>query len=158
MSKALLLLGLLLFSGCTSSQLSPARELEGTWQTPFPVTFFIKTDFINMELEDVGSEDRMMTWIITKGSNDNTVDVEVSFTTSNRTLTPGSGYTPDIPLMSLVGTISGTELTLSTSNGRVIGTFSFTTDLMMGTWVDSWELAYAQEVYTKTNELKLERQ
>ncbi|HLE06524.1 MAG TPA: hypothetical protein VI790_04165 [Candidatus Nanoarchaeia archaeon] len=29
---------------------------------------------------------------------------------------------------------------------------------LAGTWTDSWELAYTQKVYTKSNELKLVRQ
>lgn len=158
MKKIIFLINLLLIIGCTNNgpTLTPARELEGTWETTFPITFYIKTDFNSIDLEDVGSEEREMTWEITRTNDPNMVNIQVSWTTSNRTLITGSGYTPDIPLMDLTGTISSTELTLKTGN-RVIGVFSFTTDLMMGTWNDSWELAYAQEVYTKINELKLIR-
>lgn len=82
--------------------LTPARNLEGIWKTSFPVKFYIKTDFETFgELKDVGSEDRTMTWVITATSNENVVDVEVSFTVSNRQLATGSGYTPgcvpDVP-------------------------------------------------------------
>src|SRR3989304_6525210 len=82
--------------------LTPARNLEGTWKTSFPVKFYIKTDFETFgELKDVGSEDRTMTWVITATSNENGVDVEVSFTVSNRQLATGSGYTPDVSPMFL---------------------------------------------------------
>ena len=38
-----------------STPLTPARTLEGTWKTTFPVTFYIKTDFETFgELQDVG--------------------------------------------------------------------------------------------------------
>ena len=138
--------------------LTPARNLEGTWKTSFPVKFYIKTDFETFgELKDVGSEDRTMTWVITGTSDENVVDVEVSFTVSNRQLATGSGYTPDVSPMFLTGTISGTRLTL-TSSGRTIGEFSFTTDIITGTWSDHWSMAYEQEVYTTTNSLTLNRQ
>jgi hypothetical protein len=40
----------------TQPPLTPARKLEGTWKTTFPVKFYIKTDFETFgELEDVGS-------------------------------------------------------------------------------------------------------
>jgi hypothetical protein len=159
MNKALLSLMIItmLFSGCTSAQLSPARNLEGNWKTAFPVTFYIKTDFATGALEDAGSEDRLMEWAISQGSDENTVNVEVTFTSSNRNLITGSGYTPDIPLMSLIGTVSSSGLTLY-SGDRIIGEFSFASDSITGTWDDLWEMAYAQEVYTKTNELKLIRE
>jgi len=140
------------------ANLTPARNLEGTWKTPFPVKFCIKTDFETFgELKDVGSENRSMTWIITGTSNENIVDVEVQFTVSNRQLATGSGYTPDVSPMFLTGTISGTRLTLTT-DGRTVGEFSFTTDIIKGTWSDRWSMAYEQEVYTATNSLTLTRQ
>ena len=143
--------------------LSPARNLEGTWKTAFAVKFYIKTDFETGELQDVGSENRAMTWIITETSDENVVDVEVSFTSSNRQLTADSGYTPDVSPVFLTGTISGTRLTLTTGGSTFeeshsVGTFSFTTDIITGTWDDQWSLAYGQEVYTTTNSLKLSRQ
>ena len=140
------------------TSLTPARNLEGAWKTSFPVKFYIKTDFETFgELKDVGSEDRAMTWVITATGNENGVDVEVSFTVSNRQLATGSGYTPDVSPMSLTGTISGTRLTLTTG-GRTVGEFSFTTDIITGTWSDHWSMAYEQEVYTTTNSLILVRQ
>jgi hypothetical protein len=50
------------FQDIDPTPLTPARNLEGTWKTTFPVTFSIKTDFETFgELEDVGSENRTMT-------------------------------------------------------------------------------------------------
>ena len=141
-----------------STSLTPARNLEGTWKTAFPVKFYIKTDFETFgELKDVGSESRTMTWIIIGTSEENVVGVEVSFTVSNRQLVSGSGYTPDVSPMFLTGTISGTRLTLTTG-GRTVGEFSFTTDVITGTWSDHWSMVYEQEVYTATNSLTLTRQ
>ena len=146
------------FQAQSPATLTPARNLEGTWKTTFPVQFYIKTDFETFgELTDVGSENRTMTWILTGTSDENVVDVEVSFTVSNRQLDSGSGYTPDVSPMFLTGTISGARLTLTT-DGRTIGDFSFTTDIITGTWSDNWSMVYEQEVYTTTNSLTLVKQ
>ena len=138
--------------------LTAARNLEGTWKTTFPVKFYIKTDFETFgELEDVGSENRTMTWIITATNDENTVNVEVYFSVSDRQLVSGSGYTPDVSPMFLTGTISGTRLTLKTGD-RTICECNFTTDIITGTWSDHWSMVYEQEVYTATNSLILTRQ
>ena len=142
----------------TQPPLSPARNLEGTWKTTFPIAFYIKTDFETFgELQDVGTENRTMTWIITATNSENTVNVEVYFTASNRQLVADSGYTPDVSPMFLTGTISGTRLTLKTGD-RTICECNFTTDIITGTWSDYWSMVYEQEVYTKTNSLILTRQ
>ena len=139
--------------------LTPARNLEGTWKTTFPVTFYIKTDFETFgELQDVGSENRTMTWTVAATGDENVVNVEVKFTVSNRQLVSGSGYTPDVSPMFLTGVISGTRLTLKTGDNSTIGEFNFTTDIITGTWHDNWSMVYEQEVYTATNSLILTRQ
>jgi hypothetical protein len=141
------------------TQLTPARKLEGTWKTSFPVTFYIKTDFeTSGVLQDVGSEDRSMTWVITATSDDNVVNVEVQFVVSSRQLVADSGYTPDVSPMFYKGVISGTRLTLETSSNQAVGEFSFTTDIIKGTWSDHWSMVYEQTVYTATNALILARQ
>ncbi|MBN1358175.1 hypothetical protein JW988_05345 [Candidatus Bathyarchaeota archaeon] len=141
-----------------ATPLTAARNLEGTWKTTFPVKFYIKTDFETFgELEDVGSENRTMTWIITATNDENTVNVEVYFTVSDRQLVSDSGYTPDVSPMFLTGTISGTRLTLKTGD-RTICECNFTTDIITGTWSDYWSMVYEQEVYTATNSLILTRQ
>ena len=150
----------------TPAPLTPARNLEGTWKTTFSTKFYIKTDYATFqELEDVGSENRTMTWTITATSDENIVNVKVEFTSSNRQLISDSGYIPDVSPMSLKGTISGTRLTLTTTSSSStidqIGTvseFSFTTDIITGTWHDHWNGLYEQEVYTATNGLILAKQ
>ena len=142
----------------TQPPLTPARNLEGTWKTAFPVAFYIKTDYETFgELQDVGTENRTMTWIITATNYENTVNVEVRFTASSRQLVSDSGYTPDVSPMFLTGTISGTRLTLKTGD-RTICECNFTTDIITGTWSDHWSMVYEQEVYTTANSLILTRQ
>ncbi len=147
-------IGLLSETDPTPTALTPARNLEGTWETPFPVTFYIRTDFTTGALEDVGRKDRGMTWTIAGTQYEDIVDVEVRFTVSNRVLPTGSGYTPDISPISLTGWINGTRLTLGTED-RAVGTFDFTGDIITGTWDDRWSMVYEQEVYTKANALRL---
>ena len=144
-----------------NTSLSPARNIEGTWQTPFPVTFLIKTDFCSDNLELVASEEREVTMIITERS-DYTVNIELRYTSSNFTVLDSqcdpTGYVPDISPMYLKGIISSTQLTVMNSEGRVLGIFQFTTDLMEGTWSDLWCAIFCQNVYTEDNQLKLVRQ
>ncbi len=131
------------------------------WKTTFPVKFYIKTDFETFgELKDVGSEDRTMTWIVTATGNENAVDVEVQFASSNNQFVSGSGYIPDLSPVFLTGMINGSPLTLTTvgSDDRVIGEFSFTTNMITGTWNDQWSMAYEQQVYTTNNSLVLMKQ
>ncbi len=136
--------------------LTPARDLTGTWKTAFPTKFNIQIDG-----EEVGYENRTMTWVITKTSSENIVNVEVTFTGTGREIVANSGYTPDVSPMLLKGTISGTRLTLEASANfycEPVGEFNFTTDIIDGTWHDHWELLYEQNVYTSTNGLTLARQ
>ncbi|MGC8578750.1 MAG: hypothetical protein ACP5QW_01090 [bacterium] len=151
-------------SGNSSSSLTPARNIVGTWKTTFPTTFYIKTDFCTLDgtLELVASEDRMVTFIISAVSGTDTqVNIEQDFTSSNFTIIKscfGTGYVPDVSPNFYTGVITGTTLVVYDSSHIQKGIFTFTTDLMQGTWDDSWCMAGCQEVYTNTNQLKLTRQ
>lgn len=149
--------------GCNkddNSVLSPARTIEGTWKTTVAVKHYIKTDFCTGNLEHVATQDRMVTMIITKGTDENHVNVEMryagsNFTVVNSNCTYSTGYVPDVSPDYLQGVISSTSLKLVDSQNKEHGSFSFTTDNMMGTWNDDWCMVYCQTVYTNTNELKL---
>jgi len=136
--------------------LTPAREITGTWQTSFPTTFYIQTDFQTGELQDVGTEERVVTWVITEGSSENTVNIEQRFTVSSRNLVSGSGYIPDVSPSFFQGIISGSRLTVM-SGSRIVGEFSFTSYTIQGTWDDSWSMVYSQRVYTPVNGLILNK-
>jgi hypothetical protein len=149
----------------TAPPLTPARDIEGTWVTTFQTEFKIATDFQTTGvLEDVGSEQRAMTWTITPLQDENTVLVTVQFSSSKLTLISDSGYTPDVSFMQLTGIINGTQLTLIQGDqGPIeqygsVGEFTFTSTQMQGTWHDHWEGVYEQNVYTATNGLKLMKQ
>lgn len=166
--STIVLFFLLSLNGCfedddTNTNLTPARDLEGTWETSFPINFFIRTDFCSNALEDVATEDRMITWFI-ENTSENTVLITVNFTSSNfevinENCNP-TGYVPDVSPTFLSGSISSTLLTISEygNKNNVLGEFTFTTDLLQGTWNDSWCAVFCQQVYTGTNQYKLIRQ
>ncbi len=163
--------GALYFSGFFSDMgisipnfLSPTRDIEGTWKTAIPTQFTIATDANSWSIEDVGTENRTVTFKITGTSQENIVNVEVTYSYSNRQLISGSGYIPDVSPMTYKGTVNGTQLTITQSDqGPIhqigtVGVFTFTTHQMEGTWHDHWEGVYEQNVYTQTNTLKLIKQ
>jgi hypothetical protein len=166
------IVGALYFSGffdgtfpSAPSTLTPTRDIVGTWKTTFQTTFNLATDFQNFgQLEDVGSEERTMTWTITATDKENIVIVNVEFSYSNRQLIAGLGYTPDVSTMQLTGIINATQLTLTKGDSGPIkqvgsvGVFTFTSTQMEGTWHDHWTGVYEQNVYTSTNGLKLSKQ
>ncbi len=166
------IIGALYFSGffdgisvSPSDVLTPTRDIVGTWKTTFSTKFSIATDWSTFgQLEDVGSENRTMTWTITATDQENIVRVQVEFSYSNRQLISDSGYTPDASPMGLTGIINGTQLTLTKADSGPIkqigsvGVFTFTTHNMEGTWHDHWSGVWDQNVYTLTNGLKLAKQ
>jgi hypothetical protein len=145
-------------SKATPAPLSPARNLVGTWKTPFPVKFFIQTDFRNLEgnLEDAASLDRTMTWVITATGNENEVNIECHATDSNIqqvAADPPVAYTPDVFPIGFTGNIM--------SSSRLItpmGEFTFTNDIISGTWDHTEEVLYSQREFTQSGALKLTRQ
>ena len=145
------------------SVLSPARNLEGIWTTTFPndpVKFYIQTDFCSNNLQDVATQDRTITWEVEE-IDDNTVFITLNFSTSNFEIVNQNcnptGYVPDTSTAFLTGIISSSGITIYEYDNlsNELGKFTFTTDLMQGTWNDSWCSVYCQRVYTLTNEYKL---
>lgn len=153
-----------LFTGCKKGDpavLSPARDISGTWVTPIKVTFHIKTDFCTPALADVATQQRLVTWEITK-LTDTTVYIQQTFTGSNFTVTNpacggSSGYTPDVSPNFYTGVINSTTLSIY-SGKNLVGSFTFTTTQMEGNWDDSWCIAFCQEVYTVNKEFKIIKQ
>lgn len=132
---ALITLSLTLSSAlCSKSDLSPARDLKGTWTTPFAPTLYYYSDacgnYIRVARTTIG-----MRWEVTK-TGDNTVDIEIYKTSSSAVqLLVSSGcalYVPLVTPITLKGEISSSQLTLKKSNGVVVGSFSFTTNNLTG--------------------------
>jgi hypothetical protein len=139
------------FGGCTKSdsdgQLSPARNISGTWTTPSPVTFFMASDGCGAYAR-YNSTPVKMRWEITE-IDDNTVDVWIHDTHIGATTQIGSNCglpaTLTFPLH-FRGTVSSSNLKLEenqmqySSTGAAlglsyvtVGNFNFTTDNLTGT-------------------------
>jgi hypothetical protein len=145
--------------------LTPTRNIVGTWKTPLSTEFTIATDALSESIQNVGKENRTVTFVITATNQENIVNVQVTYTYSNRQTLSDAMYIPDVSPMFLTGTISGTQLTLTQTadQGNIdqigsVGVFTFTTTQMEGTWHDHWKGGYEQNVYTTTNDLKLMKQ
>jgi hypothetical protein len=140
-------------------KLPPARSLIGKWKTPFYVKFYTQMDSSRGVFEDVATEKRIITWIITKGPNDNTVNIRQTYRRKEFTLLDPDVAVPPSPGESpfLVGKISGTRLTVKSWTGEKFGSFTFTTDHMAGTWdyTTTVGIYKVDRIYTKRKELKL---
>ena len=134
------------FFGCKKT-LTPARNLEGTWNTPFAVTIYMKSDgcgtFTRYNRTPV-----KMTWTITY-IDDTNVDITIAASYIGTTTQTGSNCgapaTLNFPLY-LHGRISSSNLKLlesqmqyNNSGGAIglalveVGNFNFTTNNITGT-------------------------
>ena len=139
----------------SESPLSPARNLVGTWKTNFPTKYYCATNEDTGTFVDFGSEDRQVTWVITATGNESVVNIDQSFTESNL-----QGWDPkvvDISPTGYTGIISSSSLTVKDYRDEVVGYFSFTTDIITGTWSDTWA-AFNHNVHTAVSGLTLTRQ
>ena len=144
--------------------LSPARQLEGTWQNATPITFFYQTDFCGGGRETVSQALWNVRWTLTaRDGFTNVLDIRMDFTrggdapfASNCRGGP-HGWVPLISPTELTATLSSSSITASNDDG--ISAFgAFTQDQMMLTWVH-WEcLIYCFGEFTETNTLTLFRQ
>jgi hypothetical protein len=153
-------LGLVGCGGSESGPLTPARNLVGTWRTAIPPTVYFDTDFCSSSLSLVGSQTWDVTWVVTPGADDNTVNVEMGFGASNwRQIAgcPGSGVVPEVSPISFTGNVSSSSLTLRSGTDPA-GTFAFTTDVIQGDLDTTWCMAYCQREYTTDRTLILLRQ
>ncbi len=151
-----------LAAGCGGGggPLSAARNLVGTWKASAPATVNFETDFCTTNLSLVASQGWTVTLDITAGANDNSVNVQMAFVTSNSQIIagcPSTGVTPEVSPMYLTGNISGTRLDLS-DGLTPVASFSFTTDQMTGTLDYAWCMAFCQRDYTAANAIVLRRQ
>lgn len=128
--------------------LSPARNISGTWTTPFPVTFFMMSDGCGAGFIRYNSTPITMTWTITT-IDDNNVDIWISSntigTTTQLASNCGLGATLVFPLH-FHGNISSSNIQLTekqlqynNSGGATgfadvtTGNFNFTNNSINGT-------------------------
>ncbi len=128
-----LFLYLFLFCGC-KKLLSPARNLEGNWETKISPTLYYYSDACGT-YQRVAKVQIGMRWEITS-TGSNTISIDIVRTSSSAvTLLVSPGCALFIPLTALIsinGEISSSQLTLTDPQGRLIGSFSFTSDILTG--------------------------
>ena len=137
----------------SDSDLSPSRDITGTWKTTVPTKFSFSTDFAS----DAGYQMWNVTFVITSTSNPSTVNVKMSFSIASSAIVSGSMWIPEVSPMYLTGAINSSQMQLR-SGTSVVGVFSFTSTTMTGTYDNSWVAAYGQSVFTATNAIKLYKQ
>lgn len=151
--------------GSTTPVLTPARPLVGTWKAALPATVNFSTDSCSNALNTMtlaGSQPWTATFIITAGSDENHVYIQMTFTRGTYTPVPATACSspilvPEVSPMFLTGVISSTRLTLY--NGTTsAGVFNFTTDILTGTFDYTWTGIYSQREYTASNGMTLLRQ
>lgn len=157
---------LALSAGCgTGPNLTPARDIVGTWRTAFPVTFHYETDWCDHStLQLMLTEKRLVTFDITDDAStteDNDVLITMGWTESDfeyvKLCMDNTGITPDVRPMFLTGTVSGAYLTVRKGE-NVFGEFSFTTSNMEGNWnANACHYGSCQRIYTVEREFKLNK-
>ena len=140
-------------SSSEGSNLTTSRDITGTWKTTVPTKFSFSTDFA----ADAGYQMWNLTFTITKTSNANVFNVQMSFAVSSSAIVQGSLMVPEVSPKFLTGTVNSSQLQLR-SGTNVFGVFSFTSDTMTGTYDNSWTAAFSQRVFTGTNAIKLYKQ
>lgn len=155
-----------LSSGCDKEDtpdLTPAREIVGTWRMAFPVKFYYETDWCDHStMQLMLTEMHLVTWVITEDSSDpdgNSVKITMNWEESDleyiQLCMDQTGITPDVRPMFLTGTISGAYLTVKKGT-NVFGEFSFTTSNMEGDWsASTCPFLNCQRIYTVNREFKM---
>ncbi|MBY0476632.1 MAG: hypothetical protein K2Q24_03235 [Chitinophagaceae bacterium] len=122
------------FFGACKKLLSPARELEGNWVTKISPTLYYNSDFCGT-YRRVARAQIGLRWEITK-TGTNTISIDIYRTSSSSvTLLVSTSCAQYVPLtfpISVNGEISSSQLTLTDQQGRIVGSFSFTSDIFTG--------------------------
>ncbi len=137
----------------SNSNLSPSRDIAGTWKTTVPTKFSFSTDFES----DAGYQMWNVTLTITKTADPNVMNVQMYFVVASSAIKPGSFAIPEVSPMFLTGAVNSSQMQLR-SGADVKGVFSFTSTTMTGTYDDTWAAIYGQSVFTETNAIKLYKQ
>lgn len=139
----LLVSAMIAFNSCNkkkeespSPKLSPARNLEGIWTTPFPVNFYYLTDKCGGFVR-YADQAQKITWTI-----NSTSDTEVSIFNSTDYKGPITIYSvcseQPIPVSyvvnsSMKGVISSSQMDLYV-NSELVGSMSFTSNNLAGNY------------------------
>ena len=149
----------------TNVPLSAARQLEGTWKTPAPVSFYYQTNFCSNTKQTVASALWNVTWTITAVAGfSNVLDVTMTFSRGSSTSlqsTCGNGGNGWVPLVSPTFfrmTVSSSSIVANDTRQGISVGGSYTTALMNATWVHYECGIYCFGEFTQAEQLKMMKQ
>jgi len=153
----------ILFYGCaktTPAVLTPARQLEGTWTTPNPVTFYYSSEGCGSYVR-YSSFKMKVSWQIT-AIGDSAISISWSLISMSGQTTIGSNCgLPCPPIVfpaDFVGIVSSSKFSLDEhqSIGNVlVGVFSYTSNIITGTVTEMDCPAYCSGYSTDANTMIL---
>jgi hypothetical protein len=151
------------FFGCNSEEennpVTPANKFVGKWKSENPILVKVKTDFCTNTLEDVATMEWMVNWTVTETDNPNIVDIVMSYTSSNFTITNpnctfGAGYVPEPQPMHIKGYITDNSITIDYGNEEIL-TMDYVNSEITGELSYSYCMVYCQEIYTEENDFSV---
>jgi hypothetical protein len=153
----------ILLGGCNSEEennpITPANKFVGKWKSENPILVKVKTDFCTNTLEDVATMEWMVNWTVTETDNPKVVDIVMSYSSSNFTITNpnctfGAGYVPEPQPMHIKGYITDNSITIEYDNLEIL-TMDYVNNEITGELSYSYCMVYCQEIYTDENDFKV---
>ena len=150
--------------GCKSEEennpLTPANKFVGKWKSENPILIKVKTDFCTNTLEDVATMMWTVNWVVTETDNPNVVDIVMSYSSSNFTITNpnctfGAGYVPEPQPMHIKGYITDNSITIEYDNLEIL-TMDYVNNEITGELLYSYCMVYCQEIYTDENDFSVQ--
>ena len=150
--------------GCKSEEennpLTPANKFVGKWKSENPILVKVKTDFCTNTLEDVATMMWTVNWVVTETDNPNVVDIVMSYSSSNFTITNpnctfGAGYVPEPQPMHIKGYITDNSITIEYDNLEIL-TMDYVNNEITGELSYSYCMVYCQEIYTDENDFSVQ--
>jgi len=142
----------------STAKLTVARQLEGDWTTPNPVTFYYSSDGCGSYAR-YSSFKMKMNWHIT-AIGENAISVSWTFVSSSGQTTIGSNCSLPAPPLTFpqdfVGIVTGSKFSMD-QNQMLQGVFNFTTDNITGTMNEKDCLIYCSGFSTDENTFILTR-
>lgn len=133
------------------SDLTPARDLTGTWQSKISVVNYP----VNIMGETFAKVTNNVTLTLKQSGSSITGTYAFHVVKTEWTQGVDVGYTPIDEEISITGKVSSTNFTINSNNGNISGAFTFTSDLMQGTITN---LNDGFGFYTDKNAVKLVKQ
>ena len=138
---------------------SPASKFTGRWKSENPILVKIKTDYCTNTLVDVATMEWMVNWVVTETDNPNIVDIVMTYSSSNFTVTNpectfGAGYVPEPQPLYIKGYLTDNSISIEYDN-QEIASMDYVNGEITGGLSYSYCMVYCQEIYTDENEFSV---